>query len=197
MAAHGADTGKVIALSPEGAAKWSFDAGSSIRRLAVGTNGAIYVGTADAANNGKVFAVTPEGGKKWSFDVHGTVWDFASGRDGTIYVNTGDSRGTKCKVVALSSEGAEKWSFDAGKVSSLAVGRKGIVLAGTMDEVNPGTDDEAYTGKVFAFSPTGAKKWSFEVGSSGVSALAVGTGRIIYVATTEGHSAKVIALTTP
>ena len=197
VATHGSDSGKVVALSPEGASKWSFDARSSVRRLAVGSNGAIYVGTTDAANNGKVLALSAEGAKKWSFDFRGGVWDFAMGRDGSIYANTGDSHATKCKVFALSPEGAAKWSFDAGKVSSLGVGRGGIIYAGTMDEGDSGTDDEAYTGKVLAFSPTGSKKWSFNVGGSGVSALAVGTGRVIYAATSQGDSAKVIALTTP
>ena len=196
VAAHGADSGKVIALSPEGASKWSFDAAGSVRRLTVASNGAIYVGTTNAANNGKVFALSPEGTKKWAFDVHGGVWDFALGRDGTIYANTGDSRGGKGKVFALSPEGAEKWSFDAGKVSSLGIGHGGILCVGTMDETNSGNEGEAYAGKVLAFSPTGSKKWTFDAGNWGVSALAT-SGRIIYVAASQGDAAKVIAVSSP
>lgn len=197
VAEHGSDTSKVVALSPAGAEQWSFDAGSSVRRLAVGSNGAIYIGTVDAANNGKVIALSPEGARKWSFDVRGWIWDFAIGRDGTIYTNTGNSRADKCKVIALSPAGAEKWSFDAEKVSTLVVGRDGVIYAGTVDEINSDTNDNTYIGKVLALSPAGAKKWSFDAGSWEVSALALGRGRAIYAATNQGSSGKVVALSLP
>jgi len=130
----------LFALSPmglwaaEGDMKWVFPADGSVGSItsspAIGSDGTIYVGSAD----GKVYAVQPDGTKKWEFDTRSTVTssptvDYYSAEI-VIYVGAGD--GT---VYAIDADGNQKWAFTAGGAvsSSPAISYLGVIYVGSED----------------------------------------------------------------
>ncbi len=128
-------SGKVYALTPAGALKWSYTTGDWVEASpAVGADGTIYVGSLD----GKLYAINPNGKLKWSF----TTWPIASspaiGADGTIYFGADNG-----KVYALTPKGTVKWSYTTGSYvkSSPAISADGTVYVGSEN------------GKLYAINP--------------------------------------------
>jgi subtilisin family serine protease len=139
----------LYAVSPNGAAKWTFATGSSIDTCspAIAEDGTVYIGS----NDGSFYAVNPDGTRKWAHSFTATVSAANSpalAADGTIYVKIGDGY-----LYALNpADGSQKWRFNLNGLATY--GSPSIAPDGTIYQ---GSDD----GKLYALNPDGTLKWAF------------------------------------
>ncbi len=135
--------GKVYARRPNGAALWTFNAGSpvyatpAIASDGAGTPTAIVVGTFDnntGTDSSKLVAINPTSGVQlWAYPgatdpAIGTISSSAAiGRDGTVYVGSYDGN-----VYAVRN-GTRVWTFTVGDIleSSPSIGADGTVFIGS------------------------------------------------------------------
>jgi outer membrane protein assembly factor BamB len=139
--------GKLWALKPSGATKWTFTTDVEIRSSpAVGVDGTIYFGCRDR----KFYALEPNGKRKWEFKTGGWVdCSPAIAQDGMIYFGSWDKY-----FYAVNPNGSKKWQFATlgAIISSPAVGSDGTIYFGSHDA------------KFYALTPDGRKKWEFATG---------------------------------
>jgi outer membrane protein assembly factor BamB len=163
-------SGQLIAVDPQGKAKWHFKAGREIKSSpAIADDGTIYFGSRDW----KLFAITPKGKLKWFFPTGGWVDSSpAIGADGTIYFGSWDTN-----FYALNSDGSKKWIFPTGAIvdSSPAIGADGTIYFGSHDK------------RFYALRPDGTKKWEFPTGGPITSSPAIGTDGTVYFTSTDGN----------
>ena len=160
-------------LAQEGDEKWSFETGGSvISSPAIGSDGAIYVGSTD----NKLYAVNPDGSLKWVFHLPTSALDSAPaiGSDGTIYVGSYDFY-----LYAVNPDGTQKWAYRTGGylTASPAIGADGTIYVGSGGY---GTDF-----KLYAINPDGTLKWTFDCPVLW-SSPAIGIDGTIYVGSTDG-----------
>ncbi len=169
--------------APRVEVKWTHKLGGSVHSSpAIGSDGTIYVGSAD----GRVYALepnpttAPQGKVKWFYETGGDVTSSpVIGSDGTIYVGSNDR-----KVYALepnpttAPQDRVKWFYATGGGvvdSSPAIGSDGTIYVGSGDR------------KVYAFEPDPTTapqdrvKWSYETGGDVNSSPAIGSDGTIYV----------------
>src|SRR5258706_460534 len=96
--------GRGAATSGSNSVRWTFNTGGYVSSApAVGTNGAIYVGSWDDS----LYAFNPDGSQKWKFTTGDNVSASPTvGADGTIYIGSWDRR-----LYAVSPEGTQRWAF--------------------------------------------------------------------------------------
>jgi outer membrane protein assembly factor BamB len=149
---------------------WEFETGGRTTNPAIGTDGAICIGS----SNGKVYSLDGKtGAKKWEFvtgrNEKGVQSPPTVGADGTIYI--GEGLGGR-KFYALDGRtGTKKWEYVIGNyiASGPAIGADGTVYIGAADF------------KVHALDGrTGAKKWEFATNHEVHSSLAVGTDGTVF-----------------
>jgi hypothetical protein len=137
----------LIALDPNGFAKWSHELWNSFRTCpALGSDDTIYV----VAANNSLHALSPAGELKWSATLVETGYltvDPVIAPDGTIYIPA------EGNLYALNPDGSQKWTAPAGWAAEYeyAVGQDGTVYV-------PGTYPSA---SLTAIDPNGLQKWSF------------------------------------
>ena len=85
---------KLYAITPTGALKWSFDAGSgfaaSSDAQAISSDGTIYYAVSMGSQRGDIIAVNSDGSQKWRETIANEwVWSSpAIGKDGTVYIGS-------------------------------------------------------------------------------------------------------------
>jgi outer membrane protein assembly factor BamB len=115
-------SGYLYAFSPEGTNRWRTKIGtiSSLRSLAVGSSGTIYVkGTTD------LVAVRPDGSIKWRFGNAHSNPDVASpvlDRDENAYAEFGD------QVCSVTPQGRQRWCAAVRNPYPIVIGDDGLVL---------------------------------------------------------------------
>ncbi|HNZ76762.1 MAG TPA: PQQ-binding-like beta-propeller repeat protein [Verrucomicrobiota bacterium] len=161
--------GRLWALNPEGARKWTFAAGNEIKSApAVGADGTIYFGSRDR----KLYAVHPRGQKRWEFLTGGWVDSSpALGHDGTVCFGSWDGN-----FYALNTNGVKQWVFPTGGaiVSSPAIGADGAIYFGSHDR------------KFYALAADGRKKWEFATGDAIISSPALNGDQGLYFTSVDG-----------
>jgi hypothetical protein len=188
--------------------KWNFETGGDISSSpAIGSDGTIYVGSADKY----FYAINSNGTMKWNFETGGDISSSpAIGSDGTIYVTTTsmDVSSIDKNVYAINSNGILKWLVEGGGAeTSPAVGSDGTIYVGSADgylyAISPngilkmkadigwggnsspaiGFDGTIFVGgkaDFYAINPNGSLKWKFEIGSLINSSPAIGSDGTIY-----------------
>jgi outer membrane protein assembly factor BamB len=163
-------TGALLAVTPEGKAKWTFKAGREIKSSpAIGDDGTIYFGSRDH----KFYAISPQGRLKWTFQTGAWVDSSpALGADGTIYFGSWDTN-----FYALHPDGSLKWIFPTGGIvdSSPAIAGDGTIYFGSHDK------------KFYALKPDGTLRWSFATGGQIISSPALAAGGTVYFTSTDGN----------
>jgi hypothetical protein len=153
------------AVNLDGTRKWAFHVGGELwSSPAVGKDGTIYIGSADAPEICCLFAVNPDGTEKWTYPV--TDWILSSpgiAPDGTIYVVGYDDT-----LHAVNPDGTRKWARYMYKTADwLAVDANGTVYIANRD--------------LWAINADGTLKWCLENGSIWQSP-AIGPDGTIYTA---------------
>jgi len=163
-------TGQLLAVTPDGAIKWTFNAGREIKSSpAIAADGTIYFGSRDW----KFYAVTPTGKLKWTFATGAWVDSSpAIATDGTIYFGSWDSN-----FYALNPDGSLKWKFASGGIidSSPAIAIDGTIYFGSHDR------------KLYAIKPDGSLRWTFITGGQIISSPAIESDGEIYFTSTDGN----------
>ncbi len=202
-------SGRVIALTPAGAVKWSVTLPDWVDATpAIGADGTIYVGCWD----GKLYAFAPDGTKVWEYLAGGYIASSpAVGGDGTIYVGAGDFN-----LHAVNPDGTRKWIYPtadwvdgspavgvdgtvyvgAGQ-TFYAIGADGIgqwhatLQGGVVGAAAIAADGTIYVGardkKVYAFASNGSLLWFFETGDSVEASPVLGADGAIYIGSLDGR----------
>ncbi len=164
-----APTGRVFAISADGAQRWMFLAPDWVDSTpAIGPDGMVYFGTWD----GMLFALRPDGTKYWDCAAGPFITSSpAIAPDGTVYVGAGSD------LVALRRDGTEKWRFFAGDWidGSPAVGPDGSVYFGSWDS------------ELHALAPDGTEMWRFPTAGTITSSPAIAADGTIYIGSRDGH----------
>ena len=158
--------GKLFAITPQGALKWSapFTTSDWIDSTpAVGSDGTIYFGCWD----GYLYAVNPDGTQKWKRDLGAFISASpAIGADGVIYIGTGAG-----DICAVNADGTPKWTFHTlyWVEAAPAIAPDGTIYVGS--------DDNTF----YAINPDGTEKWHYTTGNDIVSSAALAADGTIYV----------------
>ncbi|UCD91630.1 MAG: PQQ-binding-like beta-propeller repeat protein, partial [Methanobacteriota archaeon] len=153
----------------KGNLRWSFKTDHIIESSpAIGSNGAIYVGSAD----NYTYAINPDGSQKWRLWT-GTVYQSspAIDSDGTIYIGSiGFIGQNDSGLYAINPDGTEKWIVEnLGIRTSPVIGSDGMIYVGSCD------------GGLYAINPNGTERWSFGTQAHIHSSPAIGSDGSIYV----------------
>ncbi len=123
-------SGKLFALTPQGAEKWSYPLLETAQGTpVVGADGTVYVSSwgrgfsSGVAEGGQLYALSPEGNLLWQ-GPYGCISTPVIGEDGTVY-----SSGLDYKLYALSPAGEVLWSYQLGQ---LVAGSPVIAPDGTL-----------------------------------------------------------------
>jgi hypothetical protein len=163
----GAADGKLYAVDPTGAIKWSAAVGASsfINAVpAIAQNGTVYLGNQDA----NLYAVSSAGTLLWKYRIGGKLFTSANvGGDGTIYMGGANEDEA---TFALTNTGALKWKFVAGDDmdSSPAIGFDGTVYVGSENA------------NMYALGPTGTESWAFDDNEGGAQTGAIALDGTIF-----------------
>ena len=158
--------GRLWALTPEGARKWTFAAGNEIKSApAVGADGTIYFGSRIGLRRAS------PGQKRWEFLTGG--WWIHRPPWGTMPVSLGSWDGN---FYALNTNGVKQWVFPTGGaiVSSPAIGADGAIYFGSHDR------------KFYALAADGRKKWEFATGDAIISSPALNGDQGLYFTSVDG-----------
>jgi outer membrane protein assembly factor BamB len=162
--------GSLVAVTPEGDIKWTFNVNCEIKSSpAIANDGTVYFGS----RNRNFYALTPAGKMKWMFSTGGWVDSSpAIARDGTVYFGSADKN-----VYALNPDGSEKWKFAVGAIvnSSPAIATDGTIYFG------------AHNKKFYALDPGGKVQWTFLTGSEIISSPAISANGTIYFSSLDGN----------
>lgn len=160
--------GKVVAVSADGAVKWSVSVGGDgASSPAIGRDGRIYVGGAN-----QLHALEPEGGgREWTYDVGAIAGSPVVGGDDTIYVGASDG-----KLHAVAPDGKGKWTYAAGgPITGAPAVAGGVVYVGAADK------------KLHAVgTPDGKKKWEYATLGDVATPIVTSDGNV-YVAASDGY----------
>lgn len=154
----GTRTGKVLALSPDGARRWEFPAGEEESAGAIYGRPAVANDLAYVAGySGSVFALEKDTGQvAWRADVGGAVVGSPAVAAGRVVVPSSDGR---LYAFDAGDGGEPLWTFPAsgglGKLWSSPTIHQGTVYFGSLNH------------RVYAVSlETGRSKWEFETGGA-------------------------------
>jgi outer membrane protein assembly factor BamB len=171
-----ADATNLYAFSPQGATNWIFHTGGGVRSSpAIGTDGAIYVGSMD----GSFYSITPGGSTNWVLPLGDVIRASpALGADGTIYITSVSN--SVDRLFALTPDGSRKW------ISVLGPGIGGQGGSGQSSSPSIGPDGTIYvpssvSQKLYAIDETGSIKWSFPLGGPTYCSPAIGPDGTIYI----------------
>ncbi|MEH0021767.1 MAG: PQQ-binding-like beta-propeller repeat protein [Desulfobacter sp.] len=161
----------LYAFNPDSTVKWaSADLGTTIMNCAIGTDGTIYVNTAQ-----KLYAISPtDGSTTWQLsDINAAVSSPVIGADGTIYIGSTDN-----KLYAINPQGTVKWTFSTGGwVSKPAVASDGRIYVGSYDN------------KAYGVNPAnGTLAWLYDTGREIQASPLIGDDGTIYVVTANGQN---------
>ncbi len=167
---QGTRSGLLLAITPDGAIKWTYQAGLEIwSSPAVADDGTIYFGSRDR----NLYALAPDGKLKWKY-LTGAWIDSspAIGTDGTVYFGSWDHN-----FYALTAGGQLKWKFatDALITSSPAVATDGTIYFGSHDQ------------KLYALTADGKLKWAFKSRAEIDSSPAIAADGTAYISSTDGN----------
>ncbi len=166
-----------------GTQKWAFSAGGPISLFspAIGTDGTVYVGSADD----NLYAINPDGTQKWEFATDGGIFSSpAIAADGTVYFDSDDNN-----IYAVNPNGTEKWALPV--TGPIYGGAPTIGADGTIYLSYYGGDNNLY-----AINPDGTQKWQFTAAGTVYSSAAIGADGTIYITGgNNGGSTYLYALT--
>lgn len=159
---------KLYAIAPDGAVKWTFDAGASITGSpCVGGDETVYVGATD----GKLHAIDPTGKERWSYAAAGPIGGTPAVRAGVVYVGSDD----KSLHAVSTVDGKRKWVYATlGEVGTPVIGSDGLVYVGAAD------------GNLYAITPTGSLFWASSLRGRVKGAPALGDDGALYVTSDTG-----------
>ncbi len=181
--------GTLYALYPEdGSLKWSYDLGSLVSGIAIGTDGTIYASHRGLSSN--VTALNPDGTLKW--DALPNNCSHAScpaiGSDGTIYVESAPPSDEPTWLSAIDpDDGTVIWMFEmegSGLYNSPCIDGAGTIYAAT-------TLAYVHNNNLYSIHPDGTLKWHYQfTGRSWSSGPSIGPDGTIYW----GHFGGVVAI---
>lgn len=168
----GADNA-VIALSPAGKQKWTYDMGSLADDPALAKDGTVYAGS----TGGRLVALGNDGKLKWEYKAPGNIRSPAIDKSGNLYCSA-----ATLSMYCLDSKGNQKWVFKpagdlpvypelfdwANTLDVPSIAGDGTVYAGTF--VTPGISKTGQQiqnyavplqGKIYAVTPQGKLKWEY------------------------------------
>ncbi|MBI4721943.1 MAG: PQQ-binding-like beta-propeller repeat protein [Candidatus Stahlbacteria bacterium] len=154
---------------------------------AIGTDGAIYIGSED----GNVYALRQDGSVKWIFPTQGAVFSSpVLSASGVVYIGSNDS-----SVYAINSTtGVQVWKCDLpiGVLSSPALSLDESVVYVASGSEEWFTDDKA---RLYAISAvTGGINWEFDSATSKYCSPSVGTDGTIYIGSKSNNDSKLYAV---
>lgn len=160
--------GGLVAVSPDGKKKWSFDGGPGTGTPTIGSDGTIYYGSAvPYGETSKMYAINPDGTLKWSLGVSRQVYGSSATIDSHGFLYFGTASGDFYAVNA--STGRTIWMHNVGSdCTSPAILPDGtVVVAGTFN--------------LYAFNPNGVQKWCRPIEQSSFGSAAVGLDGTSYI----------------
>lgn len=177
--------GMLLAIDPEGRARWRFDPRDSAgdqdmgQPPAVAPDGTVYILSGDpstglGADTGTLYAVGPDGRERWRYRVKGNPQSGPSvGADGTVYFACAGT------VYAVHPDGTERWRLATShKVET----KPAIDAAGTLYVF--GGDG------LVAVNPDGTLKYQVPAPAGSVlTEVAIGANRTLYLAGNTGLAA--------
>ena len=147
--------GALFALAADGTQEWKYTVETSsdfAGKLAIGTDGTIYLTNMAPGSRSALYALTPQGALKWRNEAYDFVGNALVASDGSIYENIQLSRNTT--VVALNPNGKVKWNtWEASE--SLGVASDGTLYI-------------RFRFDLFATSPRGNMLWKMQLPTDGV-----------------------------
>jgi hypothetical protein len=157
----------LFALGPDGAVKWRSGGRFGVSAVAIGIDGALFVGGADSL----LHAVSrADGTDIWTAPTSGVAVSPTVGSDGTVYVTD-----VKSLSAFEPKTGARRWSVPIDAPAS------GVAL---------GPDDTVYVaehgGRLLAVRANGTTKWVFDSGTSWMQPAAVGADGTAYLGGADG-----------
>jgi sugar lactone lactonase YvrE len=149
----GASDGKLHAVTPDGAVRWSFSTPQSVVGMPmVGADGTIYFGS------DKLYALNPEGMKLWEFDQFEWTDNYINymgppvlGPDGAIYV-TRIASGDQPRLFVLEPDRTVRWILKRRFSGPVVLGKDGTIFL---------SEDHGYFSAV---NPDGVVRWTTTVG---------------------------------
>ncbi|MHC4462306.1 MAG: outer membrane protein assembly factor BamB family protein [Planctomycetota bacterium] len=142
---------------------WNYQTGGIVYSSpAVGSDGTIYIGSADSF----LYALNSDGTLKWRYQTGDNIFSSpAIGSDETIYVGSNDHY-----LYALNPDGTLKWRYRTGGIvySSPAIDFDGTIYVGSNDKY------------IYALNPDGTRKWRYQTGGFVFSSPAVDPDGNIY-----------------
>jgi len=150
---------------------WAYasDAEDFLYYPVIGSDGAIYAGSA----NGSIVAINADGTPRWKFGMDArTLHSPAITADGTVYAGSLDG-----KLYAIRADGTLKWKFVEQQefLSAPAIAADGTIYIGNDD------------GNLYAIRPDGTQKWKFTTGDMVFSSPAIATDGTVYVGSADGY----------
>ncbi len=162
--------GRLYAVDPTGAVRWSYLTEAPIESSpAIGADGTVYFGSDD--NN--LYAINPDGTPQWSYLTAGPVHSSpAIGEDGTIIVGSDDY-----SIYAILPDGNKSWSYELPAIirSSPAIADNGTIYIGCSD------------GKLYSFSSHGVPGWDYAMTGEIVASPAVDAEGVVYICDVNGY----------
>ncbi len=205
----------VHAILPNGNEFWSKEMDNTVKGLAIGIDGNIYV-----SNGSSTFvALDPSGNEQWTFNPgRGVDYPATVAADGTVYFGTPDKNHDN--FFALDPDGSLKWSANIGdNRNSPALAPDGSVYLpievaftpqGFLVKLDPddgseiwrhevdgsvttspavGADGVVYLGtdseKLFAVNADGSERWTFDLGHDTVCSPAIAPDGSLYIGSRE------------
>jgi len=194
--------GKLVAVGPDGSAKWSAQTGPILRiSPGLASDGTVYVPSYD----GKLYAVTPpasgqQASVKWTFDFGqhlgptpfpsastqfgaggqsgiGSSASPAIGPDGTIYIGANNSN-----FYAISPDGQMRWLYEAEREVA------GIWSTAAMSSDGSTVYFGANKGGIYALdTASGKERWRFNIYGSVYNSPGLDEHGVLYTGSTVGH----------
>ena len=156
------DAGTLIAVRPDGSAKWQAQTGACGGTPAIGDDGTVYVQSGTWLR-----AIGADGQERWAFPAERGPYPPGLGGDGTVYFITRSGG----QLHALDRDGRFKWRSDScGASGTPAIGTDGTIYVTCMGCL------------LRAYRSDGTLKWSFTSPTRLTSNAALGADGAVYFA---------------
>ncbi len=160
---------QVWAFTPDGAVKWTYQAGESVESSmpVVDSSGNVYVTTREP----KLHVLNPDGtlARSWLLPAWATQGGVTLGADGAVYVTCADAGEPDGRLYAYNADGALRWSYSTAGRGAVTLDAAGTVYVAGSDS------------RLYAINADGTLKWWFVATYSIYGSPVIGEDGTLYV----------------